>query len=319
MKDYCELVSECYAYNPEQYKEPDFDAFWQESQKLRREIPLNLEIIPESKDEKFENYHIYYDGCDKTRVHALMVKPVTDEKLSLFLNYHGFGWNGGKFDDFYKFCQEGFFAISIDVRGQKGETKDERNYSSLENEHIMTRGGADERDYYFRWVILDSLRAIDAGCSMDFWDGKIVAVNGASQGGALSLSMAALDDRVNYCLCDVPSNCDLRERVNKRAGSYGLFKNLIEEGKISEERVFKTLSYLDVMNMAEKITAHVLAGVGLRDDCCPPIQFFAAYNKIKAPKTVDFYYEGGHGDVYQYRYDLKINLLRQAKQKLNEK
>ncbi len=316
MKDYCQLVSECYAYNPEQYKEKDFDLFWEKNQKLRESIPLNLEMILDSKDEKQENYHIFYDGCDGTRVHGIMVKPTGKEKLSFFVNYHGFGGNCGKFEDFYKFTDEGFFAISIDIRGQGGKTEDIHEYTF--GEHIMTRGGDCENEFYFRWVILDALRAIDVGCSLDFWDGELVAVHGSSQGGALSVTASAQDKRVKYCLCDVPSNSDLRERIKGRTGSWGNFQDLIDRGEMTEERAFKTVSYFDTMNMAENIKAHVFAVVGLRDVTCPPKQFFATYNKINSPKTIDFYYEGGH-QMYPDQDEKKIGLLKIAKQNQKEK
>jgi len=55
----------------------------------------------------------------------------------------------------------------------------------------------DDRDrYYYRRVILGSLRANDFLTSRPAWDGKNLLVIGASQGGMLAIATAALDTRV---------------------------------------------------------------------------------------------------------------------------
>lgn len=317
MKDYCEIVSEYLNYNPPCYREKDYKKYWENNFELNRKTPLNLEIVFDSKDEKRENYHIYFDGCDGSRIHGIMIKPNEEGKLPLFVNYHGFCADCGKFEDFYIFSDEGYLVISLDIRGQGG--KSENLYKYTFGENIMQFGCLDENEYYLKWVILDCIRAIDAGCSLDYCDKEMVIVNGASQGGALSMTMAGLDKRVKYCFCEVPSNSDIRERINKRAGSLGALRDLITENKVSEERIFKTVSYFDTMNMADDVTAHIFAAVGLKDDICPPKQFFATYNKIKAPKTVDFYYEAGHGGVMGGQDAKKPEFLKLIKEKIKEK
>jgi cephalosporin-C deacetylase len=76
---------------------------------------------------------------------------------------------------------------------------------------------------------------------------------------------------------------------------------------LREEEIFTRLGYIDVQNLAPRIKAEVLMGVGLMDTVCPPSTQFAAYNKIAGKKSVaifpDFGHEGlpGFGDmVYQF-------------------
>ena len=66
--------------------------------------------------------------------------------------------------------------------------------------------GLDSRDdYYMKHVYLGLVRAIDFLTSLPEWDGKNVAVQGGSQGGALSLVAAALDSRVTLCCANHPA------------------------------------------------------------------------------------------------------------------
>jgi cephalosporin-C deacetylase-like acetyl esterase len=59
--------------------------------------------------------------------------------------------------------------------------------------------------------------------------------------------------------------------------------------------VFRTLSYVDIKNLAPWVQAPVFMSVGLLDDVCPPHINFAAYNNLKAPKTFVAYPYSGHG------------------------
>jgi cephalosporin-C deacetylase-like acetyl esterase len=65
--------------------------------------------------------------------------------------------------------------------------------------------------------------------------------------------------------------------------------------EVPPDKVFETLSYIDIKNLASWIKAPVLMAVGLMDDVCPPHINFAAYNQLKVPKEYIVYPESGHG------------------------
>ncbi|MNZ33343.1 Cephalosporin-C deacetylase [compost metagenome] len=61
-----------------------------------------------------------------------------------------------------------------------------------------------------------------------------------------------------------------------------------------EEEIFNRLGYIDVQNLADRITAKVVFVTGLSDTICPPSTQFAVYNKITSEKDLLVYHEYGH-------------------------
>jgi cephalosporin-C deacetylase len=57
------------------------------------------------------------------------------------------------------------------------------------------------------------------------------------------------------------------------------------------------LGYVDIQNLAARIKANVLWGIGLSDTICPPSSQFAAYNKITAPKQMAFFPDFAHEEL----------------------
>jgi cephalosporin-C deacetylase len=65
----------------------------------------------------------------------------------------------------------------------------------------------------------------------------------------------------------------------------------------THERVdewFRRLGYIDVQHLAPRIQGEVMMAIGLMDTVCPPSSQFAAYNKIRAPKSRVLYPDFAH-------------------------
>ena len=60
------------------------------------------------------------------------------------------------------------------------------------------------------------------------------------------------------------------------------------------DQVFATLSYIDNLNLADRIRCPVLITVGLQDLICPPSTIFAVYNRIGASKDLAIFPFSGH-------------------------
>lgn len=82
----------------------------------------------------------------------------------------------------------------------------------------MVAGLENKNEYYYRRVILDSLRANDFLASLPQFDGTNLGVMGGSQGGALSIMTAALDSRVKGLAVWVPALTDLTGYIHGRTG-----------------------------------------------------------------------------------------------------
>jgi cephalosporin-C deacetylase len=61
-----------------------------------------------------------------------------------------------------------------------------------------------------------------------------------------------------------------------------------------EKETFNALGYIDIQHLAARIRGEILWFVGLMDTICPPSSQFAAYNKIRAPKSLVIYPDFGH-------------------------
>ncbi len=155
----------------------------------------------------------------------------------------------------------------------------------------------DKEMYIYRGGYMDCVRGVDFLFSRPEVDTTRVAVEGASQGGALTFATAALcNGRIRVCAPQVPFLSDFEDYFKVASWPGNEFINLVmNEKKYSWEEVYNTLSYIDIKNLAPWIAAPMIMGVGLVDDVCPPHINFAAYNQVQSEKHYIVYPLSGHG------------------------
>ena len=114
-----------------------------------------------------------------------------------------------------------------------------------------------------------------------------------SQGGALSIVTAALNDKVSHVCAYYPALCDLTGFAHGRAGGWPkYFKN---DGKtLADTKMVETLQYYDVVNFARVLKVPGYYAFGFNDDTCSPTSIYSMLNEIKAPKTVHCTYTNAH-------------------------
>jgi cephalosporin-C deacetylase-like acetyl esterase len=158
---------------------------------------------------------------------------------------------------------------------------------------------------------MDCIRAVDFLFEQEEVDKKRVAVEGGSQGGALSFATAALDnERIMACAPDVPFLSDFKDYFAIAPWPGGeAFKYLKDHPDFSEAEMYETLSYIDIKNLAQDIKAPVFMGFGMRDMVCPPHINFAAYNEVRSPKSYVAYPNAGHGLPGEH-YTAKMQWLK---------
>ncbi|MBQ4147964.1 MAG: acetylxylan esterase, partial [Prevotella sp.] len=143
--------------------------------------------------------------------------------------------------------------------------------------------GLDNRDnYYMKRVYLACVRCIDLLTSLPEWDGKNVIVQGGSQGGALSIITAGLDQRVTQCVANHPALSDMAGYAEKgRTGGYPHFNRM--NGMLTPEKI-QTMAYYDVVNFARYVKAKTYLTWGYNDDTCPPTTSYAVWNTLNCEK-----------------------------------
>jgi cephalosporin-C deacetylase len=175
----------------------------------------------------------------------------------------------------------------------------------------MTRGILDPADYYYRRVYVDAVRAVDVARSHPAVDGARIAVAGASQGGGISIAVAALRDDIVAAIPEVAFLCDMRRATELiDTNPYGEISRYLSVHRHRHETVFHTLRFFDGALLAPRATAPGLFSVGLMDTICPPSTVYAAYNAYGGPKEMVEYayndHEGG-GEAHEVT---KVQWLR---------
>jgi cephalosporin-C deacetylase len=207
----------------------------------------------------------------------------------------------------------------MDVRGQgsawrPGHTPDHETVPG--NPHhpgFMTRGVLDPQTYYYRRVVADAVRAVEAARAFPLVDPDRVVVAGGSQGGGLALMVAGLVPGLAAVLCDVPFLCDFQRALDvASADPYLEIERYLKVHRDRIDDVYRTLSYLDGVNFASRAAAPALFSVGILDEVCPPSTVYAAYHHYAGPKTIEPYRFNGHEGGQSFHDAVKLRFLRDA-------
>ncbi|MDI4645154.1 acetylxylan esterase [Cohnella hashimotonis] len=292
-----QATEELYRYMPSLTKRDDFDDFWRETIDEAKKVPLAAKRTRVDYPIRRANiYEIQYDGLDGTPIHGWMLVPDVGVggPLPCLIRYHGFNGSRSEPSAFMHWVLMGFVVISVDCRDQGGRTGNHASYSSGFSMNVASKGVHNRYEYYYRYVYMDCLKAIDFACEQTEVDRSRIVVEGGSQGGGLAMAVAALDDRPVLALADVPSNSNLTKRVEGQHGAFASVAEYIKKHPSELDLVLDNLSYFDTMNMADRIACRVYASVAMKDDTCPPQMYFATYNRIAGEKDIAIYPFNGH-------------------------
>ena len=287
----------------------DFQEFWSKAIEENRKIPLDarLKLLADRSTEKVNVYELNIQNHQYgSRIYGILCVPTKPGKYPDKQKVPGDGIRPDNGDA--KEAEGGIITLEIGIHGIP-VTMDNYVYDNL-------RSGA-LRDYwtfnwenkdraYYKRVYLGCVKAIDYLFTMDQFDGQTLMVQGGSQGGALSIVTAALDNRVKGLIAFYPALSDLAGYTKKRAGGWPhLFRNSDESAAILEQKV-KTSGYYDVVNFARILKVPGYYSFGYNDMVCPPTSMFSAYNSISAPKTLYLVQETGHY-TYPAQWDKAFN------------
>ncbi len=137
-------------------------------------------------------------------------------------------------------------------------------------------------DYYYNRVIQGAVRAVDFIETLPQFNGCI-ATYGGSQGGYLSIAVAALHPAVKYLVANFPAMSDLAGYAHGRAGGWPhIFKN----EKNRTQQLLSNLSYYDTVNFARNVKVPGYFAFGFNDLTCAPTTTYAVFNQITSPKEL---------------------------------
>ena len=181
------------------------------------------------------------------------------------------------------FCPNGdqnsnWIELNLSVRGQvinnRGENKNK--YGDW-----FAYNFGDKDTYYYRGAYMDVIRGIDFIASREKAQQDNIFMMGGSQGGALTIAGAALDSRIKAIAPSIQFMGDFPDYFKVGAWPASVAKKQQEAKNLSDEDMYKFLSYFDTKNLAPYITCPVTTAMGLQDPVCPPHTNFAPYNNLK--------------------------------------
>lgn len=292
------------AFDPEQIRTftempSDFSTFWKKALKSARAVDFQPEYfdVPDASNNEMKTSLVRLRvGKDKW-IYGYLTRPLDGKQHPVVLVPPGAG-SSKIFPSDY-FPKHGMIYMKIEIHGNDPRLPD-AEYATVckaASEGYERRDISEKDSYYYKNVYVGCARAVDFLCSLPDWDGKNVIVTGGSQGGALTLITAALNEKVTMCAPFYPALCDLQGFRHDRAGGWPkFFSRYYNNGSVgvSEEKASETLSYFDVVNFARTVKVPVFMSWGYSDDTCSPTSVWAAWNEILAPKEKDITPTSGH-------------------------
>ena len=281
----------------------DFDAFWDSGKAKLAKIPLEakMELLPALGTAKVDVYHVSFQNVgtgisNLSRIYGILAVPkptAPDQKFPALLRVPGAGVR--PYTGQVAMAERGIITLEIGIHGMPVnmplQVYDDLRAGSLNR--YMFYNLDDKETYYYRRVYLGCLRANDFLTSLPQYDGKHLAVTGGSQGGGLSMVVAALDSRVMALAASYPAISDMAGYTANRAGGW---PHAFKDAKIRTKEKLETASYYDAVNFARRIKVPGIYSWGFNDEVVPPTSVYAAYNVIAAQKILLLGLEMGHAN-----------------------
>ena len=288
----------------------DFDNYWIRARRELDAVEPQFKLIRQNKlcTETRDIFLVEMRSLGNILIRGWYMKPVKEGVYPAILHVQGYSstkvpQNLYQGDDMVSFA--------LNIRGH-GNSQDDVNpgFPGYLQDHVD-----DKELYIYRGAYMDCVRAVDFLFSRSEVDTSRLAVEGGSQGGALSFATAALDnERIDLCVPHVPFLSDFRDYFKVAGWPGGEFIQYFEDHpEIREDEIYKNLSYIDIKNLAPWIKAPVLMSIGLMDETCPPHINFAAYNQLNVPKQYIVYPYAGHGLPGEYYNAMMDYIKRQFK------
>lgn len=272
----------------------DFRSFWQKNVEELKQVPMSYtkELYKDNCTDKIDCYLVKLQ-IDKMghSMYGFLFYPKNAQpgKHPVVLCPPGAGIKTIKDPMRNKYYAEnGFVRFEVEIHGLdpriSSETFGEISRAFNDRNGGYLANGLENKDiYYMKHVYVGLVRCIDFLTSLPEWDGKNVAVQGGSQGGALAIIAAGLDSRVTQCVANHPALSDMAGYAAK--GGTGGYPHFCRQPQIlSNKDCLNTLAYFDVVNFARYVKAPTYLTWGYNDVTCPPTTSYAVWNTLKCTK-----------------------------------
>lgn len=307
------------AYRPEPEEPADFDAFWKQTLDAAAAAATEPEQVPfDAGLATVEVRDVTFSGWAGQPIKAWLLLPrERSGPLPAVVQYIGYNGGRGVPWEWLTWSAAGYAHLVMDNRGQGGGGKTTADTPDVAPEGhgssspgFLTRGIEDPAKHFYRRLITDAVRAVDAVKALPEVDATRVAVLGGSQGGGLALAVAGLRDDLAGVIADVPFLSHYRRASQiTDEGPYAEIARYLKGHRFEVEDVMRTLSYFDATNFAARARCPGWFSVALMDKICPPSTVFAAYHRYGGPAQLEVFPYNGHEGGAAYDMPRKLAAL----------
>lgn len=281
------------AFEPEHIKPTttlprDFMDWWQSELQKAEAVPLEpvFKHEPEMSNGKADVYMVHFQNLKAgSYIYGMLTVPKTPGRHAAVVEYPGAGihkFQSGNMawaDSDIVCLQIGIHGIPLDMEAEV--------YQNLTNGGMANYAylGLEHRDnYYYRRVFLGAAKAVDFLKSLDYVDSTRIGVYGGSQGGLLSLVVAALKPEVRCVSAAYPAMCETAgSRYERAEGWPRLF---VWRKGTDTPQIRDVVRYFDAVNFARFVTQDIQFIQGYNDHVCMPTTTFSAYNVIPKGRKI---------------------------------
>jgi cephalosporin-C deacetylase len=276
------------------HRPDDFDEFWSTTLQLVGDVPLrpSFEYVPERSTDEVAVYDVHYDSWEGVRIsgwYAVPRREYLPGPYPALMLLPGYISEPVIPRDWAKM---GYAAFAVAPRGKlRSNERFNPGYPGLLVHNIV-----DPNTYGYRGFYVDAVRAVEAVLTRPEIDADRVGLHGSSQGGALTITTAALLPDVVTCgAAGAPYLCGFMDSAKlTHSYPYEEINEYLRDHPDHEQQVAESVGYYDGINFAPKIQAPMLVYIGLEDDVCPPETGFAVTDAMRCEKNLLTYERCGH-------------------------
>jgi cephalosporin-C deacetylase len=248
--------------------------------------------VPLRSTPEVDVYEIGYDSLDGLRIAGWYCVPVVD---SIPPPYPGLLIVPGYISEPTlpkSWAKMGYAAVGVAPRGKlRSNRRFNPGYPGLLVNNIV-----DPQTYSYRGFYVDAARAVDFIQTRPEVDASRLGVHGSSQGGALTITTAALRrDAITCGAAGAPYLCGFMDAASlTHSYPYEEMNEYLRLYPEREPRMRETLAYFDGINFAPMIRCPMLIYVGLGDDVCPPETGYDLQKALTCPNELHAYPRCAH-------------------------